>query len=562
VRISRNFWNRRLTVANGVMWATVLCVCVLVLYPIAWLTYRSFTSFSGFTFSHYVVLLDQEYLGPLLNTLILAVGVVALTFVLTVPVSWAVARTNMPMREFVRLMMTMPIVTPPFLLAIGYVLLLGPHGGLITRVLKAMFGLEEMPFNIFSMGGMIALTTFTVIPFMFLPLTSAFDSISPSLEQTARIHGASPWKTFIRVTLPLIRPGVVTGIILVFVETIAIFGIPAVVGIPAKVFVLTTKIYALFTPPVRLNEAAALSVVLILISSGALWIYLRLLRSNRYVTVTGRGALREVIDLGAWKYVALVFSILVILAAVVLPYGMILIVGFMKALGIGLEPNNFSLVNFKSILLESPVTIRAFQNSFVLAMGAATVALVIGYVVAVIDQRTQARGRRLLDYLAFLPLGIPGTAIAVGLLFAWSLPPLVLASTTWIILVAYVVRYLPFCTRTANAALRQIHSSLEESARIHGASWLRTQLRVTVPLIAGGLFAGWLLVFMPSLRELNASILLHTPGAEVVGTQIISFYNQGFFEQAAAMGVVILVVSFAVYGLARYIVGARFMRSF
>jgi iron(III) transport system permease protein len=231
----------------------------------------------------------------------------------------------------------------------------------------------------------------------------------------------------------------------------------------------------------------------------------------------------------------------------------------MKALGRVFSVDNFTLDNFPYVLFKSSVSSRALINSLILALAAATVTTILGSIVAIIKQRTRAFGRSFLDYISFIPLGIPGIAIAVGLIFAWYRPPLVLAGTLWILLFAYIVRYVPFGTRTANASLQQMHPSLEECARLLGASWLQTYRRITVPLIRTGLFAGWLLAFMPSLRELNSSIMLYSTRTETTAVSILEFYNDGMFEHSCAMGVIILVLSVVVYIFARRVMGKGLM---
>jgi len=378
-------------------------------------------------------------------------------------------------------------------------------------------------------------------PFVFLLASSALQSVDASYEEAAQILGAGRLRTALLVTLPLIAPAVLAGTLLAFVNAIALFGSQAILGLPGRIVTLPTRIYALFDYPPQYGLASALSLMFIVITVAALYLQHRFLARRSYVTVGGKGARPQLIDLGPARWVLLGFCAAVFAVAILLPYGALIAVSLSKSWGLSFW-KGLTLDNYRFVLFEYNVTQRAILNSLLLATLAATIAVLLGAVIGWIDVRTKAKGRRLLDYAALVPLGLPGIVMAVALIQFWLTMPVALYGTLTILLLAYIGRYIPLGVRAANTSLRQIDASLEESARVLGASWARTLREVTLPLIRPGLFAGWLLVFVPVIQELSASILLFSSSSITLAVAVYNLYETGYTEPVAALAMVNMAI--------------------
>jgi iron(III) transport system permease protein len=391
------------------------------------------------------------------------------------------------------------------------------------------------------MAGLVLVTVLHTFPFVFLLASSALESVDASYEEAAQILGAGKLRTALLVTLPLIAPAVLAGTLLAFVNAIALFGSQAILGLPGRIVTLPTRIYALFDYPPQYGLASALSLLFIAITVTALYLQHRFLARRSYVTVAGKGVRRQLIDLGPWRWLLFAFCVLVLVVAIVLPYGALIAVSLSKSWGLSFW-QGLTLANYRFVLFEYGVTQRAILNSLLLATLAATVVVLLGTVIAWIDVRTRVPGRRLLDYVSLVPLGLPGIVMAVALIQFWLTMPIALYGTLAILLLAYVGRYVPLGVRAANGSLRQIDPALEESARVLGASWGHTLREVTLPLIRPGLFAGWLLVFVPVIQELSASILLFSSSSITLAVAVYNLYETGYTEPVAALAMVNMAI--------------------
>lgn len=535
--------------------AAVLLVAVG--YPVAWLVIGSFSGASGPTFEHYrAAFTSADNYRILGNTLLVGAVVAAASAVCGVPLAWLVARSDVPGRRAIWTLVNVAYATPPFLSAIAYVMLLGPNAGLVNRGIRAALGMTGGgPLNIFTLAGLAFVITIHVFPFVFLMVAGALESLDPALEQSAQILGAGRLRTLSFVTLPMVRPAILAGTLLAFVDSLALFGPQAIIGVPARISTLPTKIYSLFSYPPRFGLASALAMSLVVVTILSLYLQQRLLGQRSYVTLTGKGAEVIRVRLGWWRVPALALVAGIFLVAVALPYGVLLGVSFARQWSTVLESGTLTLKNYAYVLFDFSLTRHSIMNSLGLAAGAATICMLVGALVAYLDLRTTFAGRRLLDYLSAIPLGLPGIVLSVGLIQAWIRPPLVLYSTIWILLAAYVARFIPFAVRAANTSLRQLDPALEEAARITGASWIRAMAGVTVPLIKRGMLSGWLLIFVPALRELSASVLLFTSGTETLAVSIFQLYSEGYFEAVCALAILILVITLVMLGLARRVAG-------
>ena len=524
------------------MTVAALALLVLVVLPLGSLLWGSVSTDGRLTLEHFAeAFANRLYTQALRNSLVLGLWTAVLSVAIGVPLAWAVSRTNVPGRRFLHLTAVVSYVTPPFLTAIAFVNLFSPNAGLVNRFVRDVLGAPALTFNVFSMAGLILVTVPHTFPFVYLLAASALESVDASMEESAQILGAGRWRTAAAVTLPLVAPAILSGALVAFVNAIALFGSQAIIGLPGRVFTLPTRIYALFDYPPQYGLACATSLIFVALTVVALYLQRRYLARRSYVTLGGKGSRPRLVELGPGRWGVFAFGVGVFAVAVAAPYVTLLAVSLSRSWGLDFW-QNLTLKHYRFVLLEYDVTRRAIVNSLLLAASAATLAVLLGSLVGWLDIRTALRGRRLLDYVSLIPLGLPGIVVAVALIQFWLRMPLPIYGTLLIILLAYTGRYVPLGVRSANAAFRQIDPSLEETARVTGAGWLRTFGSVTLPLARPGLFAGWLLVFVPALQELSASILLFSSGSITLAVAVYNLYETGALEPVAALAIVTMLI--------------------
>jgi iron(III) transport system permease protein len=539
-----------------VMGGAILSLLVLILLPLVSLFVGSVTSEEGVTVGHFQEALSGRlYVGALWNSLVLGAWTGLFSIVIGVPLAWAVSRTNVPFKRLIQITGTLSYLSPPFLTAIAFVNLFSPNAGLINVFLRDVLELPWLTFNVFSMSGLVLVTVLHTFPFVYLLASSALQGIDASYEEAAQILGAGKWRTAFVITAPLVTPAILSGTLLAFVNSIALFGSQAILGLPGRIVTLPTRIYALFDYPPQYGLASALSLVFVLITVIGLFLQRSFLARRSFVTLGGKGARPQLVNLGPARWVLFGFTVLVFVVAIIAPYTALFAVSLSKSWGLDFW-QGLSLKNYIFVLFEYDVTQRAIVNSLILAVAAATLAVLIGAIIGWIDLRTRIPGRKFLDYISLIPLGLPGIVMAVALIQFWLAMPFALYGTLTILLLAYVGRYIPLGVRAANASLRQIDSSLEESARTLGASWGFTMREITLPLIKPGLFAGWLLVFVPAIQELSASILLFSSSSITLAVAVFNLYETGYTEPVAALAIINVVIIGVAILLANRVGGA------
>lgn len=529
-------------VKNLIFVTAIVALLILIVLPVGSLLIGSMRQDGAFTLDNFVQALSGRlYRQALINSLVLGGWTSLLSILIGVPLAWAVSRTNIPGKNLVYITATLSYLSPPFLTAISFVSLFGPNSGLLNVLFRDVMGMPYLTFNIFSMSGLVLVTTLHTFPFVFLLTSSALKSVDASYEEAAQILGAGKIRTALTITLPLVAPAILSGTLLAFVNAIALFGSQAIIGLPARIFTLPTRIYSLFDYPPEYGLASALSLMFVGMTITALYFQRRFLAKRSYVTLGGKGSRPQLIDLGPWRWLVFGFCVAVAIVAIIAPYTALIALSFSKSWGLNFW-QNLTLENYRFVLFEYDVTQRAIFNSVTLATAAATIAVLIGAIIGWIDLRTQMPGRKLLDYAALIPLGLPGIVMAVALIQFWLSMPFNLYGTLTILLLAYVGRYIPLAVRSANSSLRQVDGSLEESARILGASWTKVMKEITLPLIRPGLFAGWLLVFVPVIQELSASILLFSSSSMTLAVAVYNLYETGQTENVAALAIVNMVI--------------------
>lgn len=547
---------RRIGFEQVVMGAAIVALIILIVLPLASLLLGSVTSKEGITVGNFTeALTGKLYTRALLNSLMLGSWTGLFSILIGVPLAWAVSRTNVPGKRLIHLTGSLSYLSPPFLIAIAFVNLFSPNAGVINVFFREI-DLPFVHFNIFSMPGLVLVTVLHTFPFVYLLSSTALAGVDASYEEAAQILGASKWRTALTITAPLVTPAILSGALLGFVNSIALFGSQAIIGLPARIVTLPTRIYALFDYPPEYGLASALSLVFVFITVAALFLQRRFLARRSYVTFGGKGARPQLVDLGPLRWVLFAFAVLIFFIAIIIPYVALIAISLSKSWGLDFW-KGLTLHNYQFVLFQYDVTQRAILNSLFLAILAATLSVLIGAVIGWIDLRTRLPGRRFLDYISLVPLGLPGIVMAVALIQFWLRMPLALYGTLTILLLAYTGRYIPLGVRAANASLRQIDSSLEESARILGASWGFTMREITLPLIRPGLFAGWLLVFVPAIQELSASILLFSSSSITLAVAVFNLYETGYTEPVAALAIINVVIIGVAILIANRLGGAR-----
>jgi iron(III) transport system permease protein len=529
-------------IKNAVFLTAALAILILIVLPVGSLLIGSMRGEQGFSFENFIEAVSSRLTRQaLVNSLILGGWTALFSILIGVPLAWAVSRANVPGKPLIYATATLSYLSPPFLTAIAFVGLLAPNSGLLNIFFRDVLQMPHLTFNIFSMSGLVMVTTLHTFPFVFLLTASALKSVDASYEEAAQILGASKFRTALTISLPLVAPAILSGTLLAFVNAIALFGSQAIIGLPARIFTLPTRIYSLFDYPPEYGLASALSLLFVGITILALYLQRRFLARRSYVMLGGKGARPQLVDLGLWRWIVFGFCLAVTLVAIILPYAALIALSFSKSWGLNFW-QNLTFDNYRFVLFEYDVTQRAITNSLYLAIAAASFAVLIGAVVSWIDLRTTMPGRKLLDYAAIIPLGLPGIVMAVALIQFWLAMPFSLYGTLTILLLAYVGRYVPLAVRSANSSLRQVDASLEESARVLGASWGTTMREITLPLIRPGLFAGWLLVFVPVIQELSASILLFSSSSMTLAVAVYNLYETGQTERVAALAIVNMII--------------------
>ncbi len=536
-------------------------LAVLVVAPLSVLVAASLRTPAGPGLGNFVAAFGRAlYRGPILNSFIYASAVGVLSVLVGAPMAWLVGRTDLPGKAVIRTLTIAAFVTPSFLGATAWVILAGPNAGLVNVLYRALTGAEAPLVNIFSMPGLIFVTALYTFPTVFILTGAALTATPPDLEEAARIAGAGKWHVMRDVTLPLAVPAILAGFILAFLETLVLFGAPAMLALPARFHVMTTQIWAFFHYPPKVEVAAAYAMPLLLAAIGLLWAQRRLLGRRGFTTVGGRAAAARPVVLGPWRWVALAGCAVVLGCAIVLPYVALMRAALAKAWGLGWSLQNLTLRNFRFVLFEYDPTRSAIVNTLVLAVVTATLATLLMAGIAYVAHRRLVRGARLLGFVALAPLAVPGIVLSIGLFGAYARPPIILYGTIWIIFVAYLTKYLPVAYTACHAAMATVHADLEDAARILGANRLVAVKDVTAPLLGAGLVSAWLLVFLPSLRELSSSILLFTARSRVVSVVIYTLYEEGLWEAVSSLGVLLLLITLVFVAIGQRFLGKRFLQ--
>ena len=534
-------------------------LCVLVVLPLSWLVFFSFSDRTGaFTLGNFRELVTNPvFLDPLITTVILAASSSVACCAVAAPMGWLVARTDMPLRRTVRALVTASFVTPPFLGAIAWELLAAPNSGLLNKIFRAATGAlqDEYLFNIYSLGGLIFVISCYTFPYVFVLMANALDRIPGDLEDASSILGGSMWTTARRVTIPLAAPALLAGALVAFLQAMTLFGSPAILALPAGFHTMTTKIWSLFQYPPKPELAAAASLPLLVLTVLLLRAEHVVLGRRSYSVVGGRQGNPRLVQLGKLKWIALALSAAVLLNPVFLPYGALLNAAFSPVASQFVTPSTFTLHNIQFVFFELSATRLAFKNTFILCTLAATIGTTMALVISYVTTRKAIAGHRMLGFLATAPVAVPGIVLGVGLFLSYTRPPFVLYGTLWILLIAFVTIALPTAYQQLQSAFRTVHPDLEEASRILGATRLKTLGSITAPLLRTSVIATWCFIFVGVIRELSAAIMLFTSETKVISVLIFDLNESGDLGAIAVLGLIMLIITFAVVILVNRIPG-------
>jgi iron(III) transport system permease protein len=545
----------------------VALVVWLALVPLVFLIWESFltpesaSAPAQFTLENFrAAYFTADNVRLLANSLQFAIGAAGFSLVVGTSLAWMNERTNTPFKTLFFALAIIPLVIPGILFTVSWIMLASPKIGLVNLVLQKLTDSDVVFVNIYTMAGMIWVDGLHYSPMAFLLMTAAFRSMDPSLEEQAAMSGASVPQIARLITLKLAWPAALGALLILFVRAIESFEVPALLGLPVGIHVYTSSIYqAIHQYPSQIGLAAAYAVMLLLLTSLGIYAQSRLSRQGgRFATVTGKGFRPRTLDLGKWRYFTAAIFILYFVVIVLLPFLVLLWSSTQKFYSAPswAALSRMSLDSYRAVL-DHPQFADTVWNSVVLAFGCATTIMLVSAVISWIVIRTKVPGRWLLDNLASLPLVFPGLVLGLAIMVCYLTLDIGIYGTLWIMFIAYVTRFMPYGMRYNSASMLQIHKELEESAAMSGASWGRTFRRVVLPLLKPGLLAGFIYVMIVSIRELSSSILLYSPGTEVVSIMIWELWQNGQYVELSALGVMLILALFCLVMLAQ-VIGRRF----
>jgi iron(III) transport system permease protein len=564
-RSTSGFFDLKQQGVNLFAFGLLLSLILVVGVPISMVALMSFrTGLPGeggaLTLANFArVYSDAGTYEILLNTLLFAVGTVTVTLLFSVPMVWLLSRTDIPFKGTIYVLMTVGVLIPVFLRTISLILLFSPRIGLINQWASGIFGLSQPLVNIYNIPGMAFIQGISFVPSAFFMLAGAYRTMDPSLEEAAYTSGVSKFQTFLRINIPITLPAIAGVMVYLFMTAIAVFEIPAIIGLPARILVLSSVIYTSTNPPIglpRYGLAGAYGSIMLIAGLILAYVYFRLLREGKkYTVITGRGYRPREIALGRWKWPALGFVLFYLSLEVFVPFLVLVWTSLLPHLQLpSMESlSALSLKSYKTIFLYAGD--RPFVNTAILMFVVPSATMLISILVSWVVIRTQVSFRGALDTVAFLPHAIPSILIAVGLAY-FSLAYrniFPIYGTVLIIIIAHAISWIAYGTRTTNSVMIQVHKELEEAGKVAGASTPRVLSSIILPLIASGVFNSWIWIGMLSYREVTMALTLATQKNHVISTIVFEFWSNGWISEVSAMGVVL--ISFAVVVVALCKVG-------
>jgi iron(III) transport system permease protein len=558
---------RRIDLKWVIIGLCVAWVAYLALMPLGFLVWQSFltpqtaTTPAVFTWGNYAAAYGSvETLHLFNSSVVFASGTAVFAFFVGTLLAWMNERTNTPFKSLFFALSIIPLIIPGILFTVAWILLGSPKIGILNMLLQNWFDTSYVFFNVYSMWGMIWVEGLHYSPMAFLIMTAAFRSMDPSLEESAMMSGASIGQIAWRITIKLTWPAIFATFLILFVRAIESFEVPALLGLPVGIQVFTSAIYqAIHQYPSKTGLASSYAITLLLITTAGIYFQSRLSsQGSKYSTVTGKGFRPRPMDLGKWRYLTAAIFIVYFTLIVVLPFAVLVWSSLQKFYSVpsmdALKNLTFDAYRF---MFAYPNLATSVWNSFLLAFGSATIVMLVTSVICWIVVKTKLPGRWLLDNLASLPMVFPGLVLGLAIMVFYLNFDIGVYGTMWIMLIAYVTRFMPYGLRYNTTSMLQIHKELEESAAMSGASWGTTFTRIILPLLKPGLLAGWIYILIVSVRELSTSILLYSPGTEVIAILIWELWENGQYVELSALGVMFIIALFVLVMIAQML-GKKF----
>jgi iron(III) transport system permease protein len=546
---------------------SVALVAWLSLVPAVFLFWQSFltpetaATPARFTWENYgTAYFSAETFRLFGNSVAFGAGSAAVAFVTGIFFAWVNERTNTPFKSLFLALSLIPLVIPAILFTVSWILLASPKIGIINFALRELFATDVVFVNIYSLGGMIFVDGMHQSPLAFLLMTAAFRTMDPALEESAQMSGATVPQIAWRITFKLVWPAALAALLVLFIRAVESFEVPALLGLPVGIEVYTSSIYqAIQRYPSDVGLASAYAVTLLLIASFCIYAQSRVAaEAGKFSTVTGKGFRPRVMNIGRWRYLTAAVFVAYFMIIVILPVLVLVWCSLQKFYS---APSLSAMQNLTfdayRAVFDYPNIGTVIGNSAVLATASATIIMLMASVLAWIVVRTTLPGRWALDSLASLPLVFPGLVLGLAIMICYLHIDIGIYGTLWIMLVAYVTRFMPYGMRYSTTSMLALHKELEESAAMSGASWRMTFQRIILPLLKPGLIAGWIYIVIVSVRELSGSILLYSPGSEVISIMIWEYWQNGQYVELSALGVLLIVVLFG-FVLAAQFAGRRF----
>jgi iron(III) transport system permease protein len=542
--------KRRFDLSRPLFILLALVLSVLVILPLFWLAYYSLTDAKGaLSFANFIALVtDRAMLRSYTIALAMSAAVGAFACVIATPLAWLVARTDLPGRQYVRALITASFVTPPFLGAIAWEILAAPNSGIINNLYRQLFGADSSQYlvNIYTFTGLVFAIGCYTFPYVFTLVANALDRVPSDLEDASSILGGNAMTTLRRVTIPMVLPAMLAGTLIAILQALTMFGSPAILALPAGFHVITTKIWSLFQFPPRLGLAAAAAIPLLFLTIVLLRAQKWIMGRKGYTVLGGKSGAPRIVHLGRWKWLAIAFVLAILCLTIIFPYAALVRAAITTNVGQPLSWDTLTRHHVNFVLFEFSATKLALRNTFILGLLTATIVTAIALVVSYLVTRRSVAGSSMLGVLATAPVAVPGIVLGVGLFLSYANPTFMLYGTLWILLIAFMTIEMPAGYQQLSSAFKGVHPELEEASRILGASRLKTLWQITAPLLRTSVIATWCFVFVGTIRELSATILLTTANTKLVSVIIYDLNESGDLGAISVLGILLLIVSFAV----------------
>ena len=531
-----------------IKWIVILIVVAfLVIFeviPLSYLLIRSLFPKGSFSLESFkrVYTYDLNWTA-LINTLVISALTTLFGVILAFPLAFLVGRTDMYGKKFFRTLFVTTYMVPPYVGAMAWLRLLNPNAGVLNKFLMQMFNLPKAPFNIYTVGGIVWVLTCFYYPYAFITISRAMEKMDPSLEEASKISGASPLKTLMTITIPMMTPSIIAAGLLVFVASASAFGIPSIIGAPGQIYTVTTRIidFVHIGSDEGLNDAMVLAVFLMVIANIVLYITTFVIGKRQYITMSGKSTRPNIVELGKWRMPITVIISIFSFFVVILPFVTVALTSFTVNMGKPIGLSNMSMSAWNKVFSRASI-LSSTKNSIIAGLAAAFFGIMISCIMAYLLQRTNVKGKRIPDFLITLGSGTPSVTIALALIISMSGKfKINIYNTLTIMIIAYMIKYMLMGMRTVVSAMSQVHPSLEEAAQISGANWLRMLKDVTLPLIGASIVAGFFLIFMPSFYELTMSTLLYSSNTKTIGYELYIYQTYHSQQVASALATAILL---------------------